>query len=97
MAQSGGGPFSAEFSAPFQNAVITQNTWAGVGIDTVSVPPGVYREADAIADPLAPQAITPVDPLLGLAAFGAQLGEFAALLQTVLAELQARGDRIRSN
>jgi hypothetical protein len=54
-----------------------------------------YREADPLGDPARPAGLAPADPLLGLAAFSAQLGETVGALQSVFAELQARTGALR--
>jgi hypothetical protein len=51
-----------------------------------------YRETNVLGDPATGLGLASVDPLLGLAIFGAQLSEFIEGLGYVIAELETRSD-----
>jgi hypothetical protein len=91
-APAGYGPFDPSLGLPSApvNLQIDAVTLAGSASAGMLSPPAIYRETDAIGDPAAPAALAGIDPLLGLQVFAAQLSEFAAGLQLVLAEMQAR-------
>jgi hypothetical protein len=99
VAPAGFGPFDPVAPLGIGSAPANQQIDAallpGAASSNLVSPPSVYRETDALADPAAPLAPAPVDPLLGLSVFSAQLAEFAGNLQLVLAELQARSDLLR--
>jgi hypothetical protein len=81
--------------SPFDPAPGIINWVGNAGVDTATIARPTlttYRETDVLGDPAAPLGLPPVDPLAGLATFGAQLGEAAATMRLVLAELQVRGD-----
>ena len=79
--------------------VINQSGASAVNVDTVTItvpattPAAAttnYRQTIVVADPVNPAGLAPVDPLLGLTVFSAQLSEATSVLQLILAELQAQ-------
>ncbi len=74
--------------------VINQTGVTSVPVDVVAITPAFgstyYRQTITIADANNPVGFAPVDPVLGITVYSAQLQDINAVLRQVLAELQAQ-------